>query len=73
MGKDSIKMQAVESSNVSAIGHHHGDVLRVRFKSGGLYDYIGVTEPMFKQIAQAESVGKAINGLGIKGNKVIEE
>jgi len=73
MSHNNIKMQQVESSNVSAIGHHHGDVLRVRFKSGGLYDYIGVTEPMFKEIAQAESVGKAINGLGIKGNRVVED
>lgn len=73
MSNHGIKMHPVESSNVSAIGHHHGDILRVRFKSGQMYDYIGVTEPMFDKIIEAESVGKAINGLGIKGNRVIEE
>lgn len=68
-----IEMHKVESSNVAAIGHHHGDILRVRFKSGHEYDYIGVTAKMFNDIATAESVGKAVNGLGIKGNRVIED
>jgi len=73
MGKHNITLHKVESSNVAAIGHHHGDVLRVQFKSGHVYDYIGVTEPMFDKILEAESVGKAINGLGIKGNRVMED
>jgi hypothetical protein len=67
-----ITMKAVTSSNVAMIGHHHGDVLRVEFKNGGIYDYIGVTEPMFDKILGAESVGRAVNQLGIKGNRVEE-
>lgn len=67
-----ITMHKVTSSNVAEIGHHHGDILRVQFKSGHVYDYIGVPEKTFDKIMAAESIGKAINGLGIKGHMVAE-
>lgn len=67
-----IKMQAVKSSNVESIGHHHGDILRVRYMNGGEYDFIGVTLPMFNKLSEAESIGRAIKDLNIKGNRVIE-
>lgn len=76
--KNQITMHQVESSNVKAIGHHHGDVLRVEFKSGGVFDYKGINQAQFEAIRSAESIGKAVNGfvvkeLGIKGRKVVED
>lgn len=68
-----ITMHPVVSSNVAGLGHHHGDVLRVQYKNGGVYDFEGVTEERFNEVMQLESIGRAINQLGIKGRKVVED
>lgn len=47
----------VKSSNIDAISHD-GKKLRVKFKSGGVYEYDDVTDQEFTEFAQAESPGK---------------
>ena len=46
-------MQAVISSNVAAVGYDKASqVLRVQFKSGGIYEYSGVREALFKEMLE---------------------
>lgn len=57
-----MKMHSVKSSNIEAIGHDaDSKTLHVRFKSGGLYAYHGVTTEQFAQLQSAESIGKHIH------------
>lgn len=59
-----IKMQPVVSSNISAIGHDDiTNVMHVQFTTGKVYSYQNVVADTFKQILEAESVGKAFNSL----------
>lgn len=58
----------VESSNVGKIEYlmftdDRKPVMRVFFKHGGVYDYIGVPRDVLDGIVTAESVGKAFNSL----------
>ncbi|MCH8888321.1 MAG: KTSC domain-containing protein [SAR324 cluster bacterium] len=49
----------VESSNLAAIGYDpETEVLRVRFKTGGEYDYADVPRETAKSFKTADSVGK---------------
>ena len=52
-----IAMTAGKSSQVESIGHE-GDTLAVKFKSGGIYHYHGVTAEQFAAAQKAESIGK---------------
>ena len=56
----SIEMVAVVSSNIEAIGYYPQESkLIVQFKSNGyVYAYDNVTEPTYKDLLTAESVGK---------------
>jgi len=57
-----IPLKAVESSNIEAAGFcKKKSVLRVKFKKGGLYDYSQVPENVFKDLIEAESVGRAFH------------
>lgn len=58
-----IKWESTEdSSNVNALYHHEAaDVLCVRFKSGGLYTYMGADHEMFMSLKHAPSVGRYLN------------
>jgi hypothetical protein len=59
----------VTSSNIDSIAYKMG-VLHVRFKNGGLYEYLGVSPEQFMSLKEAESVGKHLNGMCLKGKKV---
>lgn len=57
-----MQMHPVKSSNIEAIGHDaDSKTLHVRFKSGGLYAYHGVTAEQFTALQSAPSVGKHIH------------
>jgi len=59
-----IQMQAVESSNLSAVGYDPaGKTLRVAFKNGGVYDYSEVPVDVFTALGSAESIGGAFHKL----------
>lgn len=62
----------VSSSNIATVGFSEG-VMEVRFKNGGLYRYEGVTLEQFVALKNAESVGRHLNGMGLKGKKINEE
>ena len=61
----------VTSSNITSVAHK-GSVLHVRFKNGGLYEYQGISKDDFNDLVNAESVGRHLNQMGIKGKKVTE-
>lgn len=50
-----IPMAAVKSSQIESIGHQ-GDTLAVKFKSGGVYHYPGVTAGDYNALRNAESI-----------------
>jgi hypothetical protein len=59
----------VNSSNIVSIGHE-GTTLQVTFKSGSTYEYHPVDKDDFNKLLNASSVGKTLNGLGLKGVKI---
>lgn len=61
-----IKLNAVKSSQIESIGHD-GTTLAVKFKSGGLYHYHGVSVSDFEKLKKSESVGAHL-GKHIKPN-----
>jgi len=76
-------MIEVESSNLARVGFHHGDVLRVQFKSktdppevftGDMWDYKGISKGEFTDLVNDDSPGRTYIALtknrGIKGTKV---
>ncbi len=63
-------MIPVDSKAIESIGHDGADTLRVQYKNGGLYDFNGVHPAEVNAILQADSAGKYLNSLGIKGEKV---
>ena len=72
-----IDMCPVESSNIESVGHDGAETLRVKFKNGIPYDYVGISEDKFLNLVSAPSVGKAYGVLmkevGIKGIKLPAE
>jgi hypothetical protein len=54
----------VTSSNIAGIGWEN-DVLEVEFRSGGVYQYTGVTQSAYFNLINASSVGRAFHQ-GIK-------
>ena len=69
-----IEMIPVESSMLAGVGHDGNKTLRIRFRSGPPYDYIGIIETEFFDLVNSPSVGKAYNALvkakGVKGIKL---
>lgn len=69
-----IDMIPVTSSNILGFGHDGKETLRVWFKNGNRYDYVGATEDQFFALVNAESAGKAYNAFrkdsGIIGIKL---
>jgi hypothetical protein len=52
----------VSSTHIASVGYAKGDqLLRVNFMSGGEYEYVDVPFQVFKDLVQAESVGKYFN------------
>lgn len=69
MEKAVIEMKPVVSSNIKAVGYDaENQVARVEFINGSIYEYPGVEQGLFDNLAGAESVGKFFNanfrGLG---------
>lgn len=53
---------AVQSSNVQSVGYTEATLtLEVRYKSGGLYQYVGVTRDKYDALVNAESIGKHLH------------
>lgn len=67
-----MKMLSCDSSGVSEIGHK-GDVLRVRYKSGGLYEFKGVTADDYQRLRGAKSIGKHLHTMKLQGGKQVHE
>lgn len=65
-----IPMSAVKSSQIESIGHM-GDTLAVKFKSGGVYHYPGVSVAQFDELQKAESLGKAFGAFKV-GRKFVK-
>ena len=63
-----MKMHPVKSSNLTHIGYEDGK-MHVTYKSGHTYEF-SVTPEQHKELMAAESHGKHLNKLGIKGTKV---
>ncbi len=61
----------VTSSNIESVAHK-GTVLHVKFKHGGTYEYLDVSQEQFLGLKHAESVGKHLNSMGLKGKKVTQ-
>lgn len=57
----------VKSSMVSSIAHK-GDVLHVTFKGGKTYEYQGVSASQFHALQNADSIGRHLNAMKIKGS-----
>jgi hypothetical protein len=57
------------SSNILSTAHE-GNVMQVTFKHGGTYEYPLVDAYTHSQLRTAESAGKFLNSLGIKGIKL---
>lgn len=57
-------MHPVISNNVHSVGYDHATrVMRVAFRSGGLYDYPGVAPELYAQMLQPHPwrrVGRAV-------------
>ena len=54
-----IEMENVESSNVEAVGYDYvEEVMRVRYKGGKAYDYMGVPADKYAEALAAPSLGK---------------
>jgi KTSC domain len=57
-----IKMIAVKSDNIQAIGYDpENSILVVQFNSGKTYEYLNVTVGVYVRLAEAESIGEAFN------------
>lgn len=59
-----IDWQEVQSSNISAIAHNARlHTVCVKFRNGGLYTYMGVSDEIYLNLANAESVGQYLNNV----------
>jgi KTSC domain len=59
---EKIDWKPVESTNVdAAYWHDPSQTICVRFKSGGLYTYIGLSEGQYRDFIYAPSVGRHLN------------
>lgn len=57
--KNEISMLKVKSSNIFSIGYDKDFLLlRIKFRTGGLYEYKGVPESIFTSFLNAKSKGK---------------
>lgn len=53
---------SVASSNIASIGYDaQSQILEVEFLNGSIYQYYGVPENIYEQLAQAGSKGRFLN------------
>ena len=62
----------VESSNIQHLDHDGVATMHVTFKHGGKYSYSPVPFDAFTELLNAPSIGKHLNGMGIRGVKIPE-
>ena len=61
-------MQSVDSSQIGQVGYDPQSLtLRIKYNSGGVYDYAGVPQAKYDALMNAESLGKYFHG-EIRGN-----
>lgn len=54
-----MRMESVQSTNISAIGYDHADhEMRVQFSNGKIYRYPNVPEQVYMDFLTADSKGK---------------
>jgi len=69
---ETISMNEVTSSNINRIGYSkEHQALRIEFKSGGIYRYIGLRETEWLKITQANSLGSAIHKLVLANENLV--
>lgn len=57
-----MKRIKINSEAVSAVGYDKlKKILRIRFAEGNVFDYQGVPVRVFKELFEAESIGRYIN------------
>ena len=57
-----MKLTAVDSTTLAAIGHDASQaLLRLEFRSGAVYDYVGVPASAYEALLAAPSVGACFN------------
>jgi len=62
-----MQMHSVKSSQIKEIGHAPAtEILAIRFNTGALYHYAGVSTKQFDEFKSAESIGSHF-GKHIKG------
>lgn len=67
--KNDIVLNAVESSNVSALGYDEKTSrMAVQFKNGGMYHYEGVDPKTASGVMEAKSIGAAVHQTLVRGN-----
>lgn len=63
-------MEPVDSGHIEAVGYDQdNESMIVRFKNGDEYAYNGVSFSQYESIRDAGSVGRALNMLGIRGQR----
>lgn len=57
-----MSMIKVQSSTISEIGYDAANrIMTVKFKTGATYEYLEVPQEIYDFVANADSVGKALN------------
>ena len=52
-------MQEVKSSNIKSVGYDkENEILEIEFKSGATWEYLAVTEEKYKEMMEADSIGR---------------
>jgi hypothetical protein len=60
--ENEFQMQAVESSNIAAVGYNKPTkTLRIEFTNGSVYDYAGVSPQQHEALMGSESKGQFLN------------
>lgn len=63
-----MKHQVVDSSCVHSVAHDEQEsIMHVTYKSGKTYAFNGVSPDQFQGLLGSKSIGKHLNGMGIKG------
>jgi hypothetical protein len=57
-----MSMNPVNSTTIEAIGYDEvSGKLRVKFKTGSIYEYLDVPHYVYQAVMEADSIGKALN------------
>ncbi len=53
-----MKREDVSSSTIVSIGYNEeSNILEIEFKSGGIYQYFGISKAIYIQLMSADSIG----------------